>query len=463
MDDPHPVPMLARPFLRAVSFGVLVTACDVPAQIQERMRDPSSHEAYVSALYAAGLEQTTLAQAWIVSAERALSEPVDAALPLREEGFVDASDPRALAYGIDITRGQRISVEVAFEMEPSSPLVAATGPLAGRRVFVEVFRQAGEATARPFLVRDLPPDSLVMDFRPSRSGRYIVRVQPELLVGGRYTVDVRVLPSLAFPVEGRGPSAVLSRWGAARDGGRRSHRGIDIFAPRGTPALAAAPGRVSRVDTTEIGGYVVWLREAGTDHSLYYAHLDGQAVREGDRVQAGDTVGFVGNTGNARTTPPHLHFGIYKRREGALDPFPFVEPRDSVASPVQSDRADLGTWQSVAATPVRMRSAAATSGQVRRELGLGDPVRVLGYAGSWVRVRLPDRTEGYVPGRALRAPRTLRTLVADAGTPLLSAPDPVAPARRAIQEQTSLDVLGVYEGFGMVREADGVAWVALDG
>jgi hypothetical protein len=55
-----------------------------------------------------------------------------------------------------------------------------------------------------------------------------------------------------------------------------------------------------------------------------YAHLSRQAVRTGERVKAGDVIGYVGTTGNARGTPPHLHFGIYALREGPIDPLPFV-------------------------------------------------------------------------------------------------------------------------------------------
>jgi murein DD-endopeptidase MepM/ murein hydrolase activator NlpD len=58
--------------------------------------------------------------------------------------------------------------------------------------------------------------------------------------------------------------------------------------------------------------------------STYYAHLDRQAVTPGQRVNAGDLVGWVGNTGNARTTPPHLHFGVYLAAAGAVDPLPFI-------------------------------------------------------------------------------------------------------------------------------------------
>jgi hypothetical protein len=99
-----------------------------------------------------------------------------------------------------------------------------------------------------------------------------------------------------------------------------------------TPALAAADGVVRGVGVTSLGGKVVWLRDED-GHALYYAHLDRQYVTEGQQVRTGDTLGFIGNTGNARTTPPHLHFGIYARGEGPVDPWYFVYRLPIGASP----------------------------------------------------------------------------------------------------------------------------------
>ena len=107
-----------------------------------------------------------------------------------------------------------------------------------------------------------------------------------------------------FPWRSGDTRAVLSFFGDSRDGGRRGHRGVDIFAPRGTPVLSATDGRVYRVETTLIGGNVVWVRASDQVNRVYYAHLDSQVVRTGMEVKRGTLLGFVGNTGNARTTPP---------------------------------------------------------------------------------------------------------------------------------------------------------------
>lgn len=128
--------------------------------------------------------------------------------------------------------------------------------------------------------------------------------------------------TLAMPVLGVKRGALSDTWHAAR-APRRRHEGIDIFAGRGTPVVAATEGIVLRRGQDPLGGNVVWVYgPGGLQH--YYAHLDCFAnLRTGDRVRAGTPLGFVGNTGNARTTPPHLHFGVYGDG-GAVNPYPLL-------------------------------------------------------------------------------------------------------------------------------------------
>lgn len=118
--------------------------------------------------------------------------------------------------------------------------------------------------------------------------------------------------ALTMPVEGLPPAQVHSQWHAPRSGGRR-HEGVDLFAEKGTPVVSATRGVVWRKGWDSLGGRVVTV--LGEGHTLYYyAHLDGWAagLDVGDEVSAGAALGTVGNTGNARTTPPHLHFGMYR-------------------------------------------------------------------------------------------------------------------------------------------------------
>lgn len=127
-----------------------------------------------------------------------------------------------------------------------------------------------------------------------------------LVAGAAFFLDPA---PLGLPVAGLRRSAVRSSFGAPRDGGRRRHEGVDLFARRGSKVVAAAPGLVVWRGTTKRGGRVVYtLGRRGA--LLYYAHLDGFApdIGPGDLVARGAPLGTVGDSGNARGTQPHLHF-----------------------------------------------------------------------------------------------------------------------------------------------------------
>jgi peptidoglycan LD-endopeptidase LytH len=141
---------------------------------------------------------------------------------------------------------------------------------------------------------------------------------------------------VALPVEGLSAREVKSSWHAPRAGGRR-HKGIDLFAPRGTRVLSATNGVVWKVGTDALGGRVVTVLGEGPA-LYYYAHLDdwAQGVEAGLEVKAGAALGTVGNTGNARTTPPHLHFGVYRLNllgARAVDPAPLLTSAAAQAKP----------------------------------------------------------------------------------------------------------------------------------
>jgi murein DD-endopeptidase MepM/ murein hydrolase activator NlpD len=113
----------------------------------------------------------------------------------------------------------------------------------------------------------------------------------------------------------------INDWGFSRSGGR-THKGTDIFAARGSRVYAPDSGRVL-LRSNELGGIVVWLTgDAGV--SYYIAHLDGypSGLSSGDRVSRGQVVGFVGNTGNARGTSPHVHFQMHPGGGAPVNPFP---------------------------------------------------------------------------------------------------------------------------------------------
>jgi hypothetical protein len=202
---------------------------------------------------------------------------------------------------------------------------------------------------------------------------------------------------LRFPVIGATAASIRSWFGDARDGGARAHEGVDIFAPRGTPAVAVADGIVTSTRPTPVGGNVVWIDDDdGT--SYYYAHLDEQHVREGQRVFAGDTIGTVGNTGNARGVSPHLHFSIHLPGRIAVDPAPLLESVTPLGEP-SIDPALLGRWTRCTGDDVRLRAAPTLAGAIVAELREGTPLLVLGGVSDWHRVVLGDGTTGFIAAR----------------------------------------------------------------
>jgi murein DD-endopeptidase MepM/ murein hydrolase activator NlpD len=318
-----------RPFVRRTFVGLLAPltllplACDLAdsESIARPYLPRSAHQAYGYSLIQARLTQSALGRDWLAATERALGQPAVVALPHAVDVSFDASTAAAWGYRLSGRAGQRIRAEIGVD--------------AVERVetFVDVFRVDGDAIAH---IASAPPQPAFAEGPPKHTvewqvlepGDYILRVQPELLRSGSVHVEIDAAPLLAFPVTGLDWRAIQSGFGADRDGGARAHRGVDIFAQRGTNAVAAVDAWVTRVDSTARGGNVVWLQPLFGEMRLYYAHLDTQLVAPGQFVQSGEVVGTVGNTGNARTTPPHLHFGVYLRRRGmgggATDPTYFL-------------------------------------------------------------------------------------------------------------------------------------------
>lgn len=140
---------------------------------------------------------------------------------------------------------------------------------------------------------------------------------------------------LALPVAGVSPLALQDSFDAGREGGR-VHHAIDIMAPRGTPVLAADDGRVLRLSSNTLGGITVYTIDRSGQFVYYYAHLEGYkaGLVTGDLVAKGDTLGYVGTTGDAPDNLPHLHFQILRMPANGrywegdpIDPFPLLSER----------------------------------------------------------------------------------------------------------------------------------------
>jgi murein DD-endopeptidase MepM/ murein hydrolase activator NlpD len=131
---------------------------------------------------------------------------------------------------------------------------------------------------------------------------------------------------IAMPLADVSKRQIADTWGAPR-GTSRTHEGQDIFAPKGTPILSATNGYVYKIGENNLGGQTVSVISAG-GRVYYYAHLEAYApgIEVGDPVTTRTVLGYVGTTGNAVGTPPHLHFGIYTTT-GAINPLPLLTDR----------------------------------------------------------------------------------------------------------------------------------------
>jgi uncharacterized membrane protein len=137
---------------------------------------------------------------------------------------------------------------------------------------------------------------------------------------------------IAMPLRGIDPDSLRSSFDARRAGGRR-HEALDIMAPRFTPIFSAAKGRVLKLFTSVAGGLMIYAADSSERFILMYAHLDHYAsgIRDGLPLERGQLLGYVGSTGNASATAPHLHFAILRSADvrhwskgTAIDPLPVL-------------------------------------------------------------------------------------------------------------------------------------------
>ncbi len=403
----EPMHSLPRPSVPRVAAALTMTAACVVAgcnagrlreeigqqvrEIGDRLRGASPRERYADDLRGRGEDGAARARAWAAAGDRALGAPAAAPLPLREQGAFADTVAAALAWRVRPRRGERVTARVDADADSAT------------RVFTELWREApGDPSARTLVASGEGMHATYEVLVDDPDAVYVLRVQPEWGRRVRWSVAFGVGPSLAFPVQGKDVRAVASGWGAARDGGARPHEGVDIMAPRGTPALAAEDGVVRYVGDDRLGGHVVSLEASGRGHSLYYAHLDTQTARGGQAVRAGDTVGFVGNTGNARGGPTHLHFGVYTG-DGAVDPLPFLDGRRRGATAPGRDTMLVGRpVRTVGRSAVALRAGPGASAPTLALLAPRTVLAVDGAAGGgWLHVRRPDAPDGPFAGYVL--------------------------------------------------------------
>jgi len=416
-------------------------------EVAEPFEPTESHMAYREGLEKMDLADTELGRRWITAAEEAFGQAVEIEMPFKEDLFFDPADPEAQGYLFSAERGRSISITIERRDE------------ADLRLFADLYRLDSEGFEPEEQVASYSREEDALVFEPRRDNRYVLRIQPELLRGGMFTVTIIEEPVLAFPVEGKSMVDIQSFFGDPRDGGRRRHEGVDVFAPRGTNVLAVTDGVIRRVGTRDLGGNIVLLWDERRNLHYYYAHLDAQYVVSGQRVSVGDPLGAVGNTGNAITTPPHLHFGVYEPRFRAVDPWNFIKPgRGAPDEPVKLDGAEGSFVRTVAEVPSDDPREAVPAGTILRVRGIGpETVRaILPHENRIIEVSYPviepagsiDRTAG--PGTEIGSS-------VDPLDPFLySAPEPRGERIAQLQPSDSVSLLGTSGSFLFVETPAGV-------
>ncbi len=303
--------------------------------------------------------------------QQGLKDSLEVELPYFENGRLRPRNFAVYSYNIYLMPGELLEAK----MNTDSTV----------KVFSELYKfDKTNQEFQKLMAGDPGQNSL--NFEIKESGLYKLLLQPEIEANSKFEFQIEKSPSYLFPVVKGRNADIGSYYGDMRDGGQRYHKGIDIFAKKGTPVLAATSGRIGFTGEKGLGGKQVWLRDRERKQSLYYAHLD-SIVPNLKNVKPGDTLGFVGNTGNARTTPSHLHFGIYKRSQGAIDPLGYVylieEEKDNTEQPeeipsrlmIESGRANF------------RNKPASSNSKIIRNGNASERLYVQGKANDWFHVR----------------------------------------------------------------------------
>lgn len=426
--------------------SLLVLAASCKTSGSSLFDERSLHEKYAQKLEDAGLKNTVMGSKWFTAAAVSLSNPVNINLPYKEMGYFSAESPQAAGLRFTARLGEKLTIGI-----DKKPIVAFS-------IYVELWKDADASNSKRKLLKALDTAKASFTYDVDENSTFILRLQPELLTSGEYTITIQNGPSLAFPVK-TNRKAIGSSWGADRDGGARRHEGVDIFAPKGTPVVAAVNGRIIRVNENQLGGKTVWLRPKAKDFTLYYAHLNEQLATPGQEVKAGDVIGKVGNTGNAKTTAPHLHFGIYTG-SGAIDPLLFIQPVKASAPNIAANISYIGKTVNTDAT-AKVRISPDAKSQSIFTLTKNTPLKVEAAYASWYKVRLPDGNTGFIASDKTQPLNSYRKISFIKELALLDAPSVEAARKLIVPKGEQIDVLGNYNKFTLVQYKSTPGWISI--
>ncbi len=352
----------------------LSIGCSQIQKVTDIVAKPSAREVYARDFK----ENDSLFVRWTNSMATAKNNSLQVTSPFILHGNFSSNDLSSYGYKVKLQEGERLFVEVDQAAD-------------SLKVFIDVFEYRNDSTLAEAAIISSEIDKKQAFLEIEKNALYKIVVQPEIANSAAFNIKVYTQPMFSFPVSGYKNKDIQSFWGATRDAGKRNHEGVDIFAKRGTPVVAITDGFVSYVGERGLGGKQIWQRSGLMGKSLYYAHLDSIAVRSSSRVKVGDTLGFVGNSGNARTTSPHLHFGIYTR-VGAIDPLPFIKTTDIPDSKNMNIVENGQTTQ----RQNQLRIGPDTNYDMLVTLTSKQTLKIVGAADNWYQVKVGDSLEGFM-------------------------------------------------------------------
>lgn len=427
----------------SIAFAMFIISCKTGSV--NLFKAASPHEQYQRKLMNVGLDKTAMGSAWLNAAAVSTQKALNINIPYKENGYFAADKVPAAAYKFNATKGQKLTIKLTKT------------PSVGALIYIDVWYSTDQAQ-KLITSADTLNNPIVFDI--DETGTYMIRLQPELLQNVAYELEITAGPSLAFPIKSKNTNSIKSYWGDGRDNDARKHEGVDIFGNFRTPVLAISEGTVTRVNENNLGGKVVWMRPKGKDYTLYYAHLDEQIAVEGQEVKIGDTLGLMGNTGNARTTPTHLHFGVYTFN-GAVNPLPFIDPVTKTPANVTAPGNRLNkTLRTTSA--VKMFASPQNKGTVLATLNSGTIVQANAATGNYYKAELPDGSIGFIQSNGLiKATEPLKKLKINVlQQKVYDKPDSLAAVKTTLKEGQTVSLLGTFGNYQLIGSADAeTGWI----
>lgn len=430
---------------------VILSSCkEEVVVVPDPFKPNNHHEAYQHQLETTGIAETALGKEWIQGSKDALAQPTIIETPFSEDFYQDDRSVRSVGYRLSALRGHKVTIDLTSELEKEETTL-----------FLQVFRVMSDSLQQFEHIASNSDTLNYIEFEPQQDDDYIIRFQTEILRGGRFKIKVKSLPALAFPVTGKDKAAIGSLFGVPRDAGRRKHHGIDIFARRHTPIIAPCDGFVKSTKDNELGGKVIWFADKERQQTIYFAHLQDVYVSEDDQILKGDTIGTVGNSGNAKTTACHLHFGIYKN--GPIDPYHFV------VMPRTRYKKDLTKKEFIGTVARTNKATQLKVNNIRRKgpktsLPENQIINVLGTSGAYYKVELPDNTLGYLAYTDIeKTDRKVSRLKITTPKELYTDPTDQSMVLNTLQKVGEIEILGNHGEYHYVSTDQETGWVLSKG